>query len=50
MVVCSAIIGAMYCSLGDFHAKGSNLHPIEENAYRDVRRIFGGALLLHDYI
>ena len=50
MAVCSAHIGAMYCSLGDFHAKGSNLHSVEENAYRDVRRILGGAPLLHDYI
>ena len=50
MAICSAFIGAMCCCLGDFYAKGGNLHSVEENAYRDVRRILGGAPLLHDYL
>ena len=36
MAICSALIGAMCCCLGDIYAKGSDLHPVEENAYRDV--------------
>lgn len=50
MAICSAFIGAMCCSLGDIYAKGSYLHPVEENAYRDVRGILGRAPLLHDYL
>lgn len=50
MAICSAFIGAMCCGLGDFYAKGSNLHSVEEDANRDVCGILGAAPLLHDYL
>jgi hypothetical protein len=50
MSICSAFIGAMCCSLGDFYAKGNYLHSTEENAWCDVCGVLGAASLLHDYL
>ena len=50
MAICNAPIGAMCFGLGDIYAKGGNLHPVEEDANRDVCRIPGRAPLLHYYL
>ena len=50
MAICRTFISALYCSLGDFYAKGGNLHPVEENANCDVCGILGLAPLLHYHL